>query len=59
VNSHTDFALPNIPDAALQHHYTKVAICGFLRRNCHEVIASVKLNLLSLVHFAGAGALPA
>src|SRR4030095_14331237 len=35
----TDFALPNIPDAALQHHYKKVANRGFLRRNCNELIA--------------------
>jgi hypothetical protein len=33
-----DFAMPNIPDAALQHHYRKVANCGFLRRNCNEAI---------------------
>ena len=36
AHSRTDFAVPNIPDAAMQHHYTKVAICGFLRRNWHE-----------------------
>jgi hypothetical protein len=54
----TDFALPNIPDAALQNHYKSVANRGFLRRNCHELIAGRDDDPVRGQRRSGAGAPP-